>query len=183
MAIPGKKKRVPKDKLPQVMKVHERVPPATRYAGYPSDDGVMNKYDSKMEQRVHLALMEFQKEGLQANRIASHTRPYVASVTLTLNYNPDFVLTLPSGRKLWVECKGHLKDVDKMKLQNLPPFLKEGTLIMVFSKATRIMPHRKSMTYSEWASKYGMLCCSEDELDLLIAELIKKDIEEHELQS
>lgn len=111
-------------------------------------------FRSKLEERTseQLKSINWLYEGEQLNY----------SIPITHHkYTPDFVITKPDGRKLFLECKGRhrwggmdletRKKMEYVKQQN--PNL---DIRFVFDKANnKIGTSPKSMTWEQWAEKMG----------------------------
>lgn len=78
----------------------------------------------------------------------------VLPYTLRREYIPDFVVTLPSGKTLFIETKGYLRPDDRAKLLSARECNPEADIRIVFMQDNKI--HKSSKTrYSDWASKHG----------------------------
>lgn len=74
------------------------------------------------------------------------------------NYIPDWVVTLPSGRKVYIEAKGYLRPDDTVKLRRVKETYPEKDIRLVFEKDNKFS--KKSPTrYSDWCRKYGFPFC------------------------
>lgn len=74
------------------------------------------------------------------------------------NYIPDWVVTLPDGRKVYIEAKGYLRPDDTVKLRRVKETYPEKDIRIVFEKNNKFS--KKSPTrYSDWCEKYGFPYC------------------------
>jgi hypothetical protein len=74
--------------------------------------------------------------------------------TVDKTYIPDFILTFPSGHKIYIEYKGYLRRDDERKLISIKRQHPGIDLRIVFQKNNR-MTGRK-FRYSDWADKHDI---------------------------
>lgn len=74
--------------------------------------------------------------------------------TLTRYYVPDFIVTLKSGTKRYIEAKGYFRSDDRTKLLAVQRGHPGIDLRLVFSQDNRLRKGSKSK-YSDWARKNG----------------------------
>lgn len=72
---------------------------------------------------------------------------------LVRNYLPDFVLTFPDGKKVYIEAKGYLRTEDRAKLLAVKTKHPDKQLNIVFSKNNRLNRKARSR-YSDWADRH-----------------------------
>jgi hypothetical protein len=72
---------------------------------------------------------------------------------LTRNYVPDFIITFPDGRKIYIETKGYLRGEDRAKLLATRDRHPDKDIRIVFSKNNRLNRKARSR-YSDWAERY-----------------------------
>ena len=73
---------------------------------------------------------------------------------LTRNYLPDFILSFPDGRKIYIETKGHLRQEDRAKMLAVKAKHPDKDIRIVFSKDNRLNKRARSR-YSDWAKRHG----------------------------
>jgi hypothetical protein len=76
------------------------------------------------------------------------------SYTLVRDYIPDFVITLDSGRKLYIETKGYLRPDDRAKLLSARECNPEADIRIVFQQDNRLNKNSRTR-YSQWAERHG----------------------------
>jgi predicted nuclease of restriction endonuclease-like RecB superfamily len=69
-------------------------------------------------------------------------------------YVPDFVVSFPSGRKIYIEGKGYFRPEDRRKLVAVRNSNPEIDLRIVFQRDQKLSKHHK-MTYGQWADREG----------------------------
>ena len=92
----------------------------------------------KSRQRKYRYRIEYETERI----------PYVIEKT----YVPDFIVTLSSGHKIYIEYKGYLRKDDERKLLNVKRQHPDIDLRIIFQKDNK-MPGRQ-LRYSTWARKH-----------------------------
>lgn len=75
--------------------------------------------------------------------------------TVELVYNPDWTLTLPDERKIYLEAKGLFDYVERRKVLNVIRQHPEIDLRMVFMRDQKIAKNSK-MRYSTWCEKHDI---------------------------
>lgn len=94
---------------------------------------------NKFEKRIHDELKHAKvKVSYETERL-----PY----TLACNYIPDFIIVLKSGKKIYIETKGHLRVEDKRKLVAVKKQYENIDLRIVF--------YSQNKKNSKWANKHG----------------------------
>ena len=76
--------------------------------------------------------------------------PYVKLST----YMPDFRITLPNGKIIFVETKGYFRPADRSKMLAVKKCNPELDIRIVFQVDKKISKNSKT-TYTEWATKNG----------------------------
>lgn len=76
------------------------------------------------------------------------------SYSVPKDYIPDFVLTFPSGRKIYIEGKGYFRSEDRRKLVAVRDGNPKIDLRIVFQRDQKLSK-RHVMTYSQWATREG----------------------------
>lgn len=76
------------------------------------------------------------------------------SYNLPKTYVPDFIISFPDGRKVYVEVKGYLRYEDQVKLRAVRRDNPDLDIRMLFAVDNKISKKHK-MRYSDWADKYG----------------------------
>lgn len=72
------------------------------------------------------------------------------------SYKPDFIVTLNSGRKIYIEAKGYFRATDRSKLVAVREAHPEKDLRIVFQSNSKV--HKLSDTrYTDWAEKNGFI--------------------------
>lgn len=97
-----------------------------------------------------------QLKSMQQNfryRIEYETKDIAYVIKLDKVYRPDFIVTMPDGREVYIEFKGYLRREDEVKLLNVKQQHPEIDLRIVFEKDNKLVG-RKSR-YSDWAKKNG----------------------------
>ena len=69
-------------------------------------------------------------------------------------YIPDFILTLPNGRKIYIEVKGYLRPTDRTKMVAVKKGNPDLDIRFLFDKDNKMSKNSKT-TYSTWATKNG----------------------------
>lgn len=69
-------------------------------------------------------------------------------------YSPDLTVTLPNGRKIFIEIKGYLRPEDRTKMIAVKAFNPDADIRIVFGRDNKLSKKSKT-TYSEWAKKNG----------------------------
>lgn len=98
--------------------------------------------------------------------------PYVIQKT----YNPDFTITYPDGKIVYVEAKGYLQDASEAQKYG---WIKEALsdteeLVFVFEKPQKPIHFRSirkdgtRMTHGEWATKGGFRWFTLETMEALI---------------
>lgn len=78
--------------------------------------------------------------------------------TIQQNYIPDFPLTFPDGRKIYIEAKGYFNAIDRRKLLQVKKDNPEADIRLVFMADNKV--HKASkMRYSDWCDKHGFPYC------------------------
>jgi hypothetical protein len=112
--------------------------------GYKRED-----FKSPLEYNVYRYLKQQAKEHKFKIGYETEKLEYV----LVKNYVPDFVLTFPDGRKVYLEAKGYLRGEDRAKLLAVKDRHPELDLHLVFSKDNRLNKRARSR-YSDWAKRH-----------------------------
>jgi len=92
-----------------------------------------NKFERKISRQLQRVPFKYESEKV----------PYV----LCCHYIPDFIVSTPLG-KLYIECKGYLRNTDKRKLAAVRKQHPELDIRIVFYASTR--------TSIKWAEKTGI---------------------------
>jgi hypothetical protein len=71
-------------------------------------------------------------------------------------YKPDFVITKPDGRKVYLEVKGYLRWEDQRKMRAVKEYNPDLDIRFYFPKDNKVQT--SNMTNSEWCVKYGFPC-------------------------
>ena len=77
---------------------------------------------------------------------------------LPKSYVPDFIVSFPDGRKLYLETKGYFRYEDQVKLRAVKANNPDHDIRLVFAANNKISKKHK-MRYSDWADKYGFPYC------------------------
>ena len=93
-----------------------------------------NKFESNTYKQLRRARVSFKYE--------SEKIPYI----LARHYIPDFIITTPRG-KVYVECKGYLRNDDRRKLVAVKRCNPNIDLRILFYSSTK--------TNIRWAERYG----------------------------
>lgn len=105
-----------------------------------------NKFRSKFEEHLFESIgdapVEYEADSL--DYIAKH------------KYFPDFTITLPDGRKRFVEAKGYLRPQDMVKMKAIKESNPDVDIRIVFAKDNKVSSKSK-MKYSDWAFKNGFV--------------------------
>lgn len=75
---------------------------------------------------------------------------------LPKKYLPDFVITKPDGKKIYLEVKGYLRYEDQQKMRAVKASNPDLD-IRFFFPSDRLV-HTSQMLNSEWCEKYGFPC-------------------------
>lgn len=73
-------------------------------------------------------------------------------------YIPDFVVTLPDGRKIYLEVKGYFRPDDTAKLRRVKETHPDKDIRLVFDKDNKFSS-KSPMRYSDWCNKYQFQYC------------------------
>lgn len=75
---------------------------------------------------------------------------------ITNNYKPDFIITLPKGKKFYIECKGYFKYTDRVKMQAVKESNPSLDIRLLFMRDSPSCLGKGSKTRpSEWAEANG----------------------------
>lgn len=113
----------------------------------------MNKYRNKFEEKTGASLKE---KGVKFT-YETEKLPY----TVSASYIPDFILTLSSGKRLYIETKGNGRSFDgpaRRKLNAVKEQHPDIDLRLVFYSNGNIGPKRKDgsrLNQGEWADRHG----------------------------
>lgn len=69
------------------------------------------------------------------------------------HYTPDVILTLPNGKKIYIEIKGYLRYEDQVKMRAVKNSNPELDIRFVFTDRSRV--GSSNMTPGQWCTKYG----------------------------
>ncbi len=69
-------------------------------------------------------------------------------------YKPDFIITLASGKKIYIETKGYFPYEDQVKMLGVKRANPRKDIRLVFQKDNKIRKGSK-MTYTDWARNNG----------------------------
>ena len=94
-----------------------------------------NKFENTLDKQLYLSGVDYVYE--------SEKLPY----TLYYNYIPDFVISLPSGDKRYIEAKGYFRPEHKAKMAAVKKQHPDLDIRIVF--------YSRSKTNIRWAEKYG----------------------------
>ena len=71
-------------------------------------------------------------------------------------YTPDFSITFPDGREIFIEAKGYFRATDRAKLNKVKEANPDLDLRLFFQKDSKI--HKNSeMRYSHWCERHDFL--------------------------
>lgn len=73
------------------------------------------------------------------------------------NYIPDFVITTKSGKKIYLEVKGYLRQEDQMKMRYVKMANPELDIRFFFPQNNKVQTSK--MLNSDWCKKYGFDYC------------------------
>ena len=72
-------------------------------------------------------------------------------------YKPDFIITLPSGKKIYIETKGYFPYEDQVKMIGVKRANPRKDIRLVFQKDNKIRKG-SNMTYTDWARNNNFVC-------------------------
>lgn len=104
------------------------------------------KFKSKFEEDIFASFGDAPVE-YEADKL-----DYVAKHT----YTPDFTITLPNGKKRFIETKGYLRPTDIIKLKAVKASNPDIDLRLVFFKDNKLKANSRTK-YSDWAYKNGFM--------------------------
>ena len=103
-------------------------------------EGTLYKQLLHMEKATDIKDIDYESEKLKY--VTEHT------------YMPDFVITLSSGRKIYIEAKGYFRASDRSKLVAVREAHPEKDIRLVFQNNGKL--HKLSPTrYADWADKHS----------------------------
>lgn len=70
---------------------------------------------------------------------------------LIKEYNPDFILTFPGGRKVYIEAKGYFRPADRTKMLAVKRQNPGIDLRIIFGRNNKL---GKKMTYTDWCDRH-----------------------------
>ncbi len=109
------------------------------------------KFKGSFEPQVYKALKYFRNMFKFKMEYESEQLPY----TLHRKYNPDFIIKLKDGRKIYIEVKGYLRSDDRAKLLAVKRDNPDIDLRIVFQKNNKL--NKRSRTYySDWAERHDL---------------------------
>jgi len=112
---------------------------------------VTNKYRSRFE-------ANFAKT-LRSKKVKWEYESEWLEYTLHKKYNPDFIVTTRSGKKLYLETKGKLTVTDRAKMRAVKEAHPDKDIRMVFMAPNNKLYKGAKTTYAEWADNHGFPWC------------------------
>ena len=79
---------------------------------------------------------------------------------LSKRYRPDFILTFPSGKKIYIEAKGYFRYEDQAKMKAVKETNPDLDIRFFFPNDGKVQT--SDMTNSEWCAKFGFPCAIYD---------------------
>jgi len=114
----------------------------------------LHRFRSKFEETVY----KNAKKSRKAVAYEASKLPYIYS----LNYIPDF--ELPNG--ILVETKGYFPPRDRVKMVAVKKSNPDRDIRILFMNAKTKLRKGSSMTYGDWADKYGFIYADGDRIPL-----------------
>ena len=115
------------------------------------------KFRSKFEKRFAINL----KEQKLPFKYESEKIKYIVPETQR-TYTPDFIISKKEGKKMYIETKGRLKDIDRKKLLLIRDQHPEIDLRLVFQNPKIKIRKGSKTTYGDWATKCGLKWATTD---------------------
>ncbi len=72
-------------------------------------------------------------------------------------YTPDFIIRTKSGKKVYIETKGHFPSSDRTKMKLVKKAHPELDIRIVFGGPNTKIGKKSDTTYAMWADRFGFL--------------------------
>lgn len=79
----------------------------------------------------------------------------IIEYVLSHTYTPDFTISLPGGRRIYIECKGWLRPEDRQKMLKVKYQNPDLDIRFVFEKDNPLKNKKSKQTYTQWATRHG----------------------------
>lgn len=100
-----------------------------------------------------------QLKSLQTSGITHGYEDTVIQYTTDHLYTPDFTISLPDGRRIYIECKGWLRPEDRQKMLKVKYQNPDLDIRFVFEKDNPLKNKKSKITYTQWAERHGFPSC------------------------
>ena len=94
-------------------------------------------------------------EDLSKLGVSAEYEPDTFPYQVEHKYTPDFKITKPDGKVLYIEAKGYFVSSDRSKLITVKEQHPELDIRLVFSRASNTLGKRSKTTYGKWAEQHG----------------------------
>lgn len=107
---------------------------------------------NSLEEKFHAELLKKKKRKTKVAYEQDRLK-YIVEHT----YIPDFTVTFPDGRNMFIEVKGYLRPEDRVKMVAVKRNNPDADIRIVFAQDNKLGKKLKTR-YSTWAEKRGFPC-------------------------